>query len=65
MADAIERQKIKTEMDSFVWLLLIVSSCIIFVLLYVGWKKYRGEVKKKRDWIQQDQKQKKNKGTDD
>jgi len=32
--------------DSFIWLLVGVSSCILIVLIYVGWKKYRGQVKR-------------------
>ncbi|HLR01455.1 MAG TPA: sporulation protein YpjB [Virgibacillus sp.] len=37
-----------SDIEPFFWLLIIVGSCIIVVLLYVGWKKYRAEVKKER-----------------
>lgn len=52
-----KQKEINSSMEPFIWLLITVGSCIIVVLLYVSWKKYRGEIKGKV-------KQKKKKGSE-
>jgi sporulation protein YpjB len=38
---------VKDEDPSFFWVILSVGGTIVFTLLYVGWRKYRGEKEKK------------------
>lgn len=47
-AERANNQAEQKDVAPFCWLLLIVGGCIVAVLLYVSWKKYREENKKNR-----------------